>query len=228
MRRRSDTTLRPVDRHEVDDLGDARLREEPRHEDRACRACTSASSSCRRHRRQREAAAPAVVQQRREHAGRVEPGAAEPVDRPVGRDERGALQIADQSVVCDGRIAHVGLLAATARTPSRPSGRLHGPWRLSGSNAVKPMLLRCACRGPAHAFRGGRHARRRREIGARSIADRVFSPVSQASLMLDPGSSGQMGRMRPPTATTAVPPPDRVAHRWLHLDPRVPGSGPCG
>ena len=63
----------------------------------------------------REAAASAVVEQGREHARRVEPRAAEPIDRPVGGDERGCLKIPDQSVLRDEWVGHAVLL-------SRPSG----------------------------------------------------------------------------------------------------------
>src|SRR5258706_12066232 len=40
-----------------------------------------------------------LVEQRGEDARRVEPRGAEPVDRAVGRDQRGSLQISDQAVV---------------------------------------------------------------------------------------------------------------------------------
>ena len=42
-----------------------------------------------------------VVEDRREHAGAVEPRQAEPVDRPVQADQGGRLQVAEQGVVLD-------------------------------------------------------------------------------------------------------------------------------
>jgi hypothetical protein len=42
---------------------------------------------------------PLVVEQGAEDTGGVEPGAAEPVDRPVGGDEGGGLEVADDAVV---------------------------------------------------------------------------------------------------------------------------------
>jgi hypothetical protein len=48
------------------------------------------------------------VEQGREHAGRVEPGTAEPVDAAVGGHQRGGLQVADQPVVADVGVARQG------------------------------------------------------------------------------------------------------------------------
>ena len=42
-----------------------------------------------------------VVEQTREHAWRVESWTAKPIDRAGGRDQRGSLQIADQSMLGD-------------------------------------------------------------------------------------------------------------------------------
>src|SRR5207248_2186538 len=53
-----------------------------------------------------EAAAALVVQQGTEHAGRVEPGVAEPVDRAIGRHQRSGLQISDESVLGDCHLSH--------------------------------------------------------------------------------------------------------------------------
>jgi hypothetical protein len=55
-----------------------------------------------------EPAAPVAVQQGREHAGTVEPRAAEPVHTAVGRDQRRGLQISNQSVLGDRRVASIG------------------------------------------------------------------------------------------------------------------------
>jgi hypothetical protein len=47
----------------------------------------------------------AGVEDRREHAGGIEPRAAIPVDRPVGADKRDSVQVADQAVLGDRQIA---------------------------------------------------------------------------------------------------------------------------
>jgi hypothetical protein len=46
-----------------------------------------------------------VVEQRAEHAGRVEPRAAPPVHGAVGGDQRGGLQIPDQPMLGNRRVA---------------------------------------------------------------------------------------------------------------------------
>ena len=46
-----------------------------------------------------------TVEDRREHARRVEAWTAVPVDRPVGADERDGVQVADQAVLGDGQIS---------------------------------------------------------------------------------------------------------------------------
>src|SRR5947209_17639969 len=48
-----------------------------------------------------------------EQAGGVEPRGAEPVDRPVGGDERAGLQVADEAVLGDGRGCGHGVLLVT-------------------------------------------------------------------------------------------------------------------
>ena len=63
-----------------------------------------------------EVAAALVVEQRAEHAGGVEPRAAEPVDRPVGGDQCGGLQVADQAVFGDRRLGHVASLSSLPRS----------------------------------------------------------------------------------------------------------------
>jgi hypothetical protein len=52
-----------------------------------------------------EAAAAVAVEQRAEHARRVEIRQAEPVDRPVVGDERDRAPVADRAVVTDRRVA---------------------------------------------------------------------------------------------------------------------------
>ena len=55
-----------------------------------------------------EAAAAVVVEQGAEHAGRVEPREAEPVDRTVGAHQRRGLQVTDDAVLGDRRLDHGG------------------------------------------------------------------------------------------------------------------------
>ena len=95
---------RLLDRHEVDHLGDALRRQEPRDEDSRvgevhllCHAVVDGVKG--------EVATLPVVEQRGEDARRVEAGAAEPVHGAVRGDERCRLQVADQTVVGDGGIA---------------------------------------------------------------------------------------------------------------------------
>ena len=60
---------------------------------------------------------PAVgVEDRREHARRVEARAAVPVDRPVGAHERDGVQVADQAMLGDRQVAR-------PRCPENSSGR---------------------------------------------------------------------------------------------------------
>ena len=96
--------------HEVDDLADARLGEEAGHQDggvgevRLLRRVLEAGGM------DPEVPAAGVVEQSPEHAGGVEPGEAQPVDRPVGRDEGCRLQVSDECVVGDGGLGHHGFL----------------------------------------------------------------------------------------------------------------------
>src|SRR4030081_1250096 len=62
-----------------------------------------------------EASAPFAMEERREHARRVEARAAEPVDGAVGCDERRGLQIADQAVVGDGGIVRHRVVSSSER-----------------------------------------------------------------------------------------------------------------
>ena len=76
-----------------------------------------------------EAAALAAVgvEQRGEHAGRVEPARAEPVDGAVGADERRGAQVADDPVLGDREVA---LAARGAHSGTRQP---RGPGRSSAS-----------------------------------------------------------------------------------------------
>ena len=92
------------DRHEVLDLADAVRREEASDQDVRVGE-VELLDRARGSPAEREVAAVTVVEDRGEHARRVEPRAAVPVDRPVGADQGGGSQIADQAVVGDRRIA---------------------------------------------------------------------------------------------------------------------------
>jgi hypothetical protein len=80
---------------------------------------------------QLEAAAPLGVEQRAEHARRVEVGQAEPVDRPVASDQGHGASITDGGVIADRRIA--------ARLPGhfRPGARARVEWLVVGG-AIRP------------------------------------------------------------------------------------------
>ena len=53
-----------------------------------------------------EVATTGVVQQRPEHARRVETWAAEPVDRPIGTDQRGRVKVSDKPMIGDRCLGH--------------------------------------------------------------------------------------------------------------------------
>jgi hypothetical protein len=93
-----------ADRHEVIDLTDPGLTEEPGDQDGGVRQIHLLGIKGSRRRPDSKATALLVVEQRPEDAGRVESRSTEPVDRAVCRHERGSLQITDQAVVCNGRV----------------------------------------------------------------------------------------------------------------------------
>jgi hypothetical protein len=96
---------RVVDRHEVLHLADAALGEEAGDQDIGVREVEllGRPAVCRRGDPVVAAATP--VEDRAEHARRVEVGAAVPVDRPVRADQRGRVQVADDPVLGDRQIA---------------------------------------------------------------------------------------------------------------------------
>ena len=101
----------PGDRHEVVYLTDPVRGHEPGDQDRGVRQVQLLAHVVVPVGLDREIAPAVGVEQRGEHAGGVEPGTAEPVHRPVLRDQRGRLQVADQTVVADVGIAgHCSLL----------------------------------------------------------------------------------------------------------------------
>ena len=119
--------MRPVpdlpDRHEILDLADSGRGEEARDEHvrvREVELLVLPFAACGP---EHETAAAVRIEQRGEHARRVEPRAAVPVHRPLGADQRDRAQVADHSVVGDRRIRHryhVSMrLFAADRAPSR-------------------------------------------------------------------------------------------------------------
>src|SRR6185312_8705041 len=93
-----------VDRHEVVHLADAVGGHEAGDEDVRVGEVELAHGVAAVHRRDPPEAALVGVEDRREHAGRIEPRAAEPVDGAVSADERDAVQVADHAVLGDGQV----------------------------------------------------------------------------------------------------------------------------
>ena len=93
-----------VDGHEVVHLADAVRRQEPGDEHVRVGEVELAHRVAVVHRRDPVEAALLGVEDRREHAGRVEARTAEPVDRAVGADERHAVEVADHAVLGDGQV----------------------------------------------------------------------------------------------------------------------------
>ena len=96
--------LAVVDRHEVDHLADAVLAEETGDEDVRVRHVELLRRPLALDGREAEEAAALRVEDRAEHAGRVEAAVAVPVDRAVSADERGRVQVADDAVLRDRQV----------------------------------------------------------------------------------------------------------------------------
>jgi hypothetical protein len=105
----------PGDGHEVVHLADPVRGHEPGDQDRGVGQVQLPGHVVVPVRRDLVEAAPVGVQQRREHAGRVEPGDAEPVQDAVRGHQRRRLQVADQAVISNVRIAIHGRLLAPRR-----------------------------------------------------------------------------------------------------------------
>ena len=143
---------RPVhDRHEVVHLAHPVRGQEPGDQDRRVGQVQLPGHVVVPVRRDLVEAAPVGVQQRREHAGRVEPGNAEPVERAVAGHQRRRLQVADQPVVGDVRVAvHDCLLTVVQVSgPPQPAQDIRlsrcSPTRIAFAMAVSagftaPML----------------------------------------------------------------------------------------
>jgi hypothetical protein len=127
--------LRVVDRHEVGHLADPVGGHEPGDQDGRVGEVQLPSDVVVALGADAEAPAVVVVEQRGEHTRRVEARAAEPVDGAVGGDQRGGLEIADQAVLGNRRIAIHGrslptLACAAAPQPARThwSGEAAAAW----------------------------------------------------------------------------------------------------
>ncbi len=95
----------PVDGHVVDGLADPVGGHEAGHHDRGVRIVELLPRPFGLFGREQEVSTSVVVEQRGEDAGGVEPRRREPVDHSLGRDQSGGLQVPDEPVVGDGRIA---------------------------------------------------------------------------------------------------------------------------
>jgi hypothetical protein len=98
-------TVGILDRHEVQHLADPLGGHEPGDQDGRVGEVQLADHDIVAFGGDPEPAASVAVQQGREHAGTVEPRAAEPVHTAVGRDQRRGLQISNQSMLGDRRLA---------------------------------------------------------------------------------------------------------------------------
>ena len=93
------------DRHEVEYLADPVRRHEPGDKHRGARHIQLLRHIVVAGGRDPEVAALLGIEQRCEHARRIEPGTAEEVDRSVGCHQRRRLQVTDEAVITDVRIA---------------------------------------------------------------------------------------------------------------------------
>ena len=121
------------DRHEVVDLADPVGGHEPGDQDRGVGQVQLPGHVVVPVRRDPVETAAVGVQQRREHAGRVEPGTAEPVQNAVRRHQRRRLQVTDQPMVSDIRVTRHRFLLGSPKIPSTmatQAGRTHHPARM--------------------------------------------------------------------------------------------------
>ena len=133
-----------ADRHEVIDLAYPGLTEESGDQNGGVRQIHLLGIEGTRRRPDAKVTAPTLVEQRPEDTGRVESRSAEPVDRPIGRDESSSLQITDQAVVCDERVVIHGnprgwsVAADAAARLASPDHRrsLRADWSSSASGEV--------------------------------------------------------------------------------------------
>jgi hypothetical protein len=123
-----------VDRHEVQDLADAALAQEPGDQDGAVRLVELLDDMVGVLGGDAEVAALVVVEQAGEHTGAVEAGTTEPVDGAVGVHQRGGLQVTDEAVVSNWRVAVHGYSPRSRswyRSNSHAAGSRHHPMRMN-------------------------------------------------------------------------------------------------
>ena len=115
-----------VDRHEVLHLAHAVGRQEARDEDVRVREVELLRGVLGVRRRDPVEAALFGVEDRREDARGVESLGAVPVDRPVGADQGNGVEIADDAVLGDGKVAAVSGHGGddTARAPGHEAGAI--------------------------------------------------------------------------------------------------------
>ena len=129
--------LRVLDRHEVDHLADAAGGHEPGDQDGGVREVELPGDVVGALGGDPEVPAALAVEQRREHARGVEPRAAEPVDGAVGGHQRGGLQVTDQPVLGDRRIAvHQRSLLQLRHARSGPGPMLNKLYRGKGLSRI--------------------------------------------------------------------------------------------
>ena len=116
-----------LDRHEVLHLPHAAGREEARDEDVRVREVELLRRPLVARRAQGVVAAAVLVEDRAEHARRVERRAAVPVDRAVRADERDRVQVADQSVLGDREVVPLVIAGHRHQCVIRPRTRLRWP-----------------------------------------------------------------------------------------------------
>ncbi len=105
-------------RHKVDDLTDAGRTQKARREDGGIRQVELLDRPLGIVGGDPEAAAVVGVQQRGEHARRIEARQAQPVDRSAGRHQRRGVQVADEAVLGNGRLGHSGFPSLVRRSPT--------------------------------------------------------------------------------------------------------------
>jgi hypothetical protein len=129
------------DGHEVQQLPDSVWTHEPGQQDRALRQIELAGDVALVSRSDPEVAALLAVEQRREDARRVESRQAQPIDLALGTDQRCRMQVADQTMISDRRIAlhahHPGSTCEPrkARSPGTPASHS----RRSGRQGITPV-----------------------------------------------------------------------------------------
>ena len=207
-----------LDRHEVLHLAHAAVGEEARDQDVRVREVELLGVPAVTGGPQREEAALVLVEDRAEHARRVERRAAVPVDRPVRADERDRVQVADQSVLGDREV--VPLVLAADR-----QGQCRRVLVFDGLDLPEPAdvallageLRERERRHDLRRQRGADHARAEAEHVDVVVLDRLVRGVGVVRRRrADPGElAGRHGRRRRPS---------RRRSRRARPRPRAPPS----